>query len=277
MSIVDVSLQDLVAAIDAALYRSDAHQLLRIVGDPPEISRRPLDVDHPLDALLGFTAPDGWTAVGLHCSGSAFSVEEPSAEPLDVVFTFLLDRSGNGAGVMRAGQTVTPLPGPPQGFVGDACHRILGLPTPPPPDDTVDLWLRTWLDRLVDSVAFLGHAGRFRSWDAVAALHPVATFAADCPIGAPIALADATRRLAEAWPWSRLRKEPEVADTPEPPLSRQITEWMDDGMYARWTLGGLPTIEVLAEAVTDLVPTAVTAAIIETVMATGVRWPAGVS
>lgn len=275
-------LDDLVEAINAALYPPAGHQLLRVVDDPSEveIARRPLAVDHPLEALLGFTAPAGWLALGLTGPGTAVPLG-PSAADDDnrptVAFTILLDRSGQGAGVMQSEESVTRLPGAPEGLLGDAFRRALGLPTAPPPPDTVDLWLRCWLDHLVEAIAFLGNARHYQSWAAVSAVHPVATvWGLDGPVGAPVALADATRRLAEAWPWDRLRKEPDVLDTPGPPLPPDITTWMDDGMFARWIMAAFPSWEQLANAAAQLLPPAVATTIAETVVAAGISWPEAV-
>lgn len=270
-------LDDLVEAVNAALYPPAGHQLLRVVDDPPEveIARRPLEVDHPLEALLGFTAPAHWLAIGLTGPGRAVPLDPSTDDDTpSVAFTVLLDRSGHGAGVMQSGGSVTHLPGPPEGLLGDACRRAMGLPTAPAPPDTVDLWLRCWLDQLVESIAFLGNSRHYQTWPAVTAVHPVSTvWGLDCPSGAPAALADATRRLAEAWPWVRLREEPDVLDTPGPPLSPEVTEWMDDGMFARWVMAAFPSWQQLANATAELVPAPIATTIAETVLAAGIGWP----
>lgn len=272
-------LDELVEAINAALYPPDGHQLLRVVDTPSEVevARRPLAVNHPLEALLGFTAPDRWRAIGLSGPGRAVplgpAADDTHSTPI-VAFTVLLDRSGQGAGVMQSEESVMHLPGPPEGLLGDACRLALGLPTAPPPPDTVDLWLRCWLDRLIEMVAYMGSARHYQSWEAVTAVHPVATaWGMDCPDGAPVALADATRRLAEAWPWARLRKEPDVLDTPGPPLHPDITNWMDDGMFARWVLAAFPSWQQLADASAQLLPASIATTIAETVVAAGIGWP----
>jgi hypothetical protein len=289
-------LQDLVAGIDAALAGRQGAELLRVTGDPPEVARRPLD-HHPLDLLLGFTAPQDWLALGVHCHGRArrlhphqpASVDDskPSARPAGVMLTMLIDRAGRGAGTLREGEVVTQLPGPPEGVVGDACRRALGLPTAPPPGSTVELWFSIWLDRLVDTIAILGHPERYHTWQAIASLHPavggpnhraqcaptIPRTPASLPSRGSITLADATRRLAEAWPWSRLRAEPEVVDTPAPPLAAEITRWMDDGMYARWVLSEMPAMDDLSSAVDALLPASLCAAVAQTVVAAGASWP----
>jgi hypothetical protein len=59
-------------------------------------------------------------------------------------------------------------------------------------------------------------------------------------------VAEATRALAETWPWTRLRSDPDVVDTAEPPLERRLALWMDDGMFARWLAAELPDLRFLA-------------------------------
>jgi hypothetical protein len=286
-------LPDMVAGIDTALEGRVGNAMLRVTGDPPEVAYRPLE-DHPLGALLGFAAPPDWHAVGLRCGGRARRLQPPSIDgshaggsPTPIVLTMLIDRAGCGAGIMRDGETLTPLPGPPEGVVADACRRALGLPTAPPPPDTIELWMLIWLDRLVDAVAVLGRAEPHVTWEAIVALHPAAPgqpagveprtapWAAplDESSAAPVALAEATSQLAEAWPWDLLRADPEVVDTAGPPLPPDIARWMDDGMFARWVLAELSELDDLASAVEVLLPPAHAAAVARTVIAAGLPWP----
>jgi hypothetical protein len=170
-------------------------------------------------------------------------------------------------------------------MVGDACLRALGLPTPPPPDTTVELWVRLWLDRLLDVIAFDDESTWPRTWNAVAALHPAAPGQPTSPLAnrrstrAASALsdgstlADATVQLAAAWPWSRLRADPEVIDTARPPLSRHLAGWMDDGMFARWLVDATDDIGPLSTPLSRLLPAPVVAGIAETVTTLGFAWP----
>jgi hypothetical protein len=301
-------LEHLVDEVDLTPDPTPAATVLRVTERPLQVGRLLLDdAAHPLDLLLGFTAPASWAAIGLRCQGHAYDLSQgarsspderppcpdPAAaasdelvEPIPVVVTVLLDRAGRGAGALRRGGSVTRLDGPPEGVVGDACRRALGLPTRPPPPSTADLWLRVWLDRLVEASVFADDAARFASWPAVAALHPAAPGQPTSPranprstrepaiTAEPFVLADATLQLAAVWPWSRLRADPEVVDNGQPPLPGHLTRWMDDGMFARWVLSDLVALDVLAATVTNLLPPAVTAAVAETVTLAGSAWPA---
>jgi hypothetical protein len=381
-------LQRLVDGIDATPDPALTAALLRITDPPLQVGRLLLEGAHPLDVLLGFTAPASWVGLGLRCQGHAYDLGHPPdplpsasrdddppgptadlpatpatiercrpdpgvvrpgpgerpasaggsgpaegppsghdgrrgagplsaasgpavvtaggggptgpggrsdpgqggasrddlVEPVPVVVTVLVDRAGRGAGALRRGTLVTRLDGPPEGVVGDACRRALGLPTRPPPPSTVDLWLRVWLDRLVEALVFADDTDRFGTWSAVAALHPAApgqptsvranprSTRAPAPTADAYMLADATLQLATTWPWSRLRHEPEVVDTGQPPLPRHLTDWMDDGMFARWVLADMVDLPVLARSLDERLPGRLVAAIAETVVIAGLPW-----
>lgn len=255
MSRLDLS--TLVARVDAELINDPDGAILRFSGDPPHVDRMCLNGDHPLDVLLGFTVPAKWTGIGLHCKGRGYDLpDHQPATPTDrcasyaslaldalpVSVTILVDRSGDGRGILRSGRSTRLLEGAPEGAVGDACRRALGLATAPPPIDTTGLWLRVWLDRVVDATARDARAGP-PGWRAVARQHPQRTRGAPTPE----ALAEATLELADTWPWHRLRRDPDLVDTARPPLEREVALWMDDGMYARWLLAEITDLRYLAD------------------------------
>lgn len=264
-------LDEIVAAIDQELLDShDGHELLRMT-EPDLIERRPLQCDHPLDVLLGFTAPAHWCAIGLRCGGLATRPGgDGTLSRSRVTFTVLVDRDNRGAAALRDHDDVTVIDQPPEGLTGDACRRALSLPTPPPPSDTAELWLCTWLERVVDAIAFLGDAHRFRHWETVSALHPVGT---EAPYE-PVTLADATLQLATAWPWDRLRREPDVLDRPAC-MPNGVAAWMDDGMFARWVQTDMASFTTLAATLEDRLPDTVINRLAETTRAAGIPWPQG--
>lgn len=235
-------------------------------ADPPgELAWFPIDPIHPLDLLLGFVAPLHWRALGVsscgrqHAIGGDGRVVRSAGSPR-VRITVLVDRSGGAAALLRRGDERTAMPGPPDGTVADACRRALGLETAPPPPTTAGLWTRSWLDRVVDTLApssgARGGAGP-PTWRDLARLHPAASVVATRWSGLGLgpdadALADATRALADAWPWARLRAEPAVADVPGPLPDPRVVAWMDDGMWARWLLATFPAIDDLVDAACSL-------------------------
>lgn len=280
------SLTDLVRRIDAQLVHERDGALLRVTGDPPRVHRMSLGGDHPLDLLLGFRAPRSWIGIGLHCKGRSFDLPEPRRtrpprrsssyasrvlDALPISVTILIDRAGHGRGLLRQGDDTRCLAGPPEGIVGDACRRVLGLPTPPPPPDTAALWLQLWLDRVVVEATEHSSRGRPISWDAVTLLHPGAR-SVDGERD-PEALAEATLALTDALPWHRLRCDPETIITAGPPLARDVAEWMDDGMYARWLLNELTDIRTLARTLDGCLPIDTLHQIAATFAFTGMAWP----
>lgn len=286
----DTAALDAIAeALDAAFGDDPVPRLVRIVdtAGAPVVSERPLD--DPISDLLSFTAPASWTALGLRFAGRArpFSSDHQSAATnvllsyrqdsasddasTPVTVTVLLDRSDNSAGIMRHGSQTTELPDIGQGQLGDTMRRVFGLPTHPAPPNTVEFWIRCWLGRLADSLDVLGNTERYSTWPAVADLHPN-TGECDLPGGVDM-LVSHTRRLAEDWPWSRLRENPDVVVTPCPAIPHRTAQWMDDGMYARTVLTDIPTLEELADYLQPQLPDEIITGIAQTVTATGLRWP----
>jgi hypothetical protein len=270
----DRSLNTHVESADANIAglgaRAPTGALLRVsvseANPPGELACYPIDPVHPLDLLLGFVAPAHWWALGVSSRGLQHPVAGGgrvvrSAESPGVRITVLIDRSGRGAGLLRRADGLTALPGPPEGAVADACRRALGLATAPPPPTTVGLWTRCWLDRLVDAVAGSGGAGGAgpgpHTWRDVTRLHPASSVVTARWSGLglgpdPDTLADATRALADAWPWARLRADPAVVDVPGPVPDARVAVWMDDGMWARWVLGAFPALDDLVDAACSL-------------------------
>lgn len=252
-------LAELVDTADAVLDDHPGGAILRVAGHPPEVHGMCLAADHPLDVLLGFTAPPDWRGIGLHCKGRGYDLDDPrkglppsrcstfASEALDAVpvtVTVLIDRSGQGDGLLRDGEVLRRLAGLPEGAVGDACRRALGLPTPAPPESSVGLWLHVWLDRVVEAAGD-DDAGSGLTWGAIAGLHPGSGRLGAAPD--PQSVAEATHDLAEDWPWGRLRRDPEVVDTARPPLEPHVARWMDDGMFARWLVAEMIDLRVLAQ------------------------------
>jgi hypothetical protein len=245
---VDADLTD--AGVDGAV--------VRISTVPSErLSAFALDGAHPLRLLLRFVAPSWWTALGVSSTGQAHPLDadgRPRSRPDSpkVRVTVLLGRDGASAGVLRHDDGVTPMPDPPEGVVADACRRALGLATMPPPAGSAELWTLAWLDRIVDAAVRRDGSPRLADWPAIAALHPAVGPSRQVPD--PPALVAAAAALAEAWPWSRLRAEPNVVSIPGVDQSPATAAWMDDGMWARWLLAGLPARADLLAAVHDLLP-----------------------
>jgi hypothetical protein len=199
--------------------------------------------EHPLDHLLGFVAPESWSAIGLVCYGWASppapegSGGRPSEHPdrRRVRVVTLLDRSGDERATATLDDgTVVDEPG--SGMVSDAMHRCLGLATPAPPVASGELFAAMWLTSVAS-------AGRRLTWNEAVMLHPAMQVLARSGGRRPQVeeLVSGGRSLARAMPWGelRLRAASGVSDGGIG-VSPDLAAWMDDGMFARWVLGGLP-------------------------------------
>ncbi|MGQ0830944.1 MAG: hypothetical protein ACT4OV_04635 [Microthrixaceae bacterium] len=265
--------------IDEGSLDEADHLLIHVVEDPGgehvDLGLRPLDVNiHPFIELAGFTAPTEWAMFGLRAHATAHHLDEPGTSER-VTSTYLLHRSGEEASILRRGSSATSLTGPAVGTIPDLCHRILGLPTPPPPCSAALVWSVAWLDRIIDA---WGDPAQRRtlssSWEACARLHPAL---ADAPAGAVAfdgdlgALVARCAAHADAWSWAALRSQPTALALPDGTLPVEITQWMDDGFYARWALGSFPPSDALARDICRLLDEKVTSRVLG-VLAAAPRW-----
>ena len=198
--------------------------------------------EHPLDHLLGFVAPETWSAMGLVCFGWASppagdaSGLRPSEHPdrRRVRVVSLLDRHGEerATATLDDGSVVDE---PGVGTVSDALRRCLGLATPAPPVGSGELFAAMWLSSVAAS-------DRRLTWTEAVMLHPAMQVRARAGRRPQVEeLVSSGRSLARAMPWGelRLRAAAGVSDGGIG-VSADLAAWMDDGMFARWVLGGLP-------------------------------------
>lgn len=199
---------------------------------------------HPFEVLAGFTAPADWWAFGIRARGRAHHLDDPGRVTEGVATTFLVDRHGAEASVLRADDVVTPLTGPARGTVADLCRRVLGVPTPAAPASTDHLWATLWLDAVLTEWARPERRCAVSAdLAALTALHPAT---AGEGIASLSAFASVTAAHSRRWTWGALRHSPEPLALPHGPLPTEVAVWMDDGFYARWTLGAYPALTTLA-------------------------------
>lgn len=242
--------------VDETSTDDDTHLLIHLVvdGGDVQLGLEPLaHGEHPFDALAGFTAPDEWTAFGVRAVGTLRHLDEPARPAQRSATTILLDREGAEVSLNRTGGEVQLLAGRGEGTIPDTCRRVLGLPTTPAPPSTAVLWTLAWLDRLLDTWGRPSERRRLTSsWAEVARRHPAVErlgAVAAGPLDDPATLVRIASEHTAAWPWTRLRAEPEALRLPDDDLPVEVTSWMDDGFYARWAVGSYPPIHTLA---TDL-------------------------
>jgi hypothetical protein len=260
--------------IDASTADEPDHLLVHVAdagGGELDLGVKPVPVDlHPSGALLGLVADPSWTIVGVRASGTLHHLDG-SGPSERTRTTYLVDRHGRDAAVVRRGDDVVSLPGPAEGTLPDLCRRVLGLPTPPPPPTTRPLWTAMWLDRVVDAWGDPARrSGLSGTWTEVALLHPAAATASADDVLAlddPLRLAALAADHAAAFPWHRLRFEPRAAPLPGSELTADEARWMDDGCFARWALGAFPPPAALARDLTGLLEPSVLASLVRVVAA----------
>jgi hypothetical protein len=241
-------LERLATAIDSAQEEIGWYKagpaLLRIVGelDPAiELGIRPIDKkEHVVDMLAGFTAPEDWTAIGCVTLGNARHVDDPDvAQRVRVVH--LVARSGESASVMRLqGQEANVMDDRGTGRIDDCCRRALGLTTDPPPDSTLELWATVWLDKMMLHPP--------STWEDAVDVHPaIVLLRADVVPESAIEAARQEmdligRTMAASHDWPALRLACARGEWPVEDVPPRLAEWLDDGAFARWTLGTMPKV-----------------------------------
>lgn len=261
--------------VDQATVDDPDHVLVYVEGPVhPDVSLGFRSIDagiHPFEVLAGFTAPEEWSAFGIRARGRARHLDDPTVAPTPTAMTFVLDRAGAEASVLRLDDGVSELPGPALGTIPDLCRRVLGLPTAPAPASTALLWTCVWLDRVLDT---WGQPHRRRdlvsSWGQIAVLHPAihAPSAADIVAFAdPASLVTVARSHTAAASWDRLRRSPLPLDLPDGPLERDVALWMDDGFFARWTIGAFPSPSTMVIDLRELLGDPLGPQLVEVVMA----------
>lgn len=239
----------LAGIVDNATLDAPGHVVVRVEGPlRPDVNLGflPLDEDtHPFAELAGQHAPDDWTVFGLRVSGTARRLDDPAAAPQRMSSVFLLDRGGREASLLRQGDEVMEPPAPAIGTIPDLCRRVLQLPTDPAPPTTALLWTAMWVDRIVDRWGQPQRRQDLTSFSQLAILHPCVHRPSPPDVLAvadPPSLARAARRHAAATTWEQLRRSSEPLPLPDGPLDPWIAEWMDDGFFARWTIGAFPPL-----------------------------------
>lgn len=275
------ALDTLALAFDSRAADADPDHLpllLRVEGDPhpPEsvlLGERALHGEHPGPVLLGFTAPDAWSVLGVSSIGwslppervgeadldrNAFVGGRPSeaADRVRVRSTVLVDRAGTISGCLTVDDGETIVSAPSHGAMVDVLLRAMRCPTPPPAVSTTELFALAWLSE-ISAVGAVER--RPLTWAAAARLHPgMRMLASD---GMRLAADDVERvgrALGNVCGWDVLRWQVVEQGSGIAGCSRAEAAWFDDGSFARWAVSSYPPLPALvAEASRALVPSAV--------------------
>lgn len=203
-------------------------------SDGLDVHLAPLPHDERCGAagLFGMRAGPTWCAVASLTSGRG---RHP--DTLEVVgrvrSLIVVGRDATVTSVVRIDGRAAEDPGPVEGLVVDALHRMLGLPSPGEPPARPLFALAVWAQLLVLRAVEDGPL----SWDDAVGLLPEPP-AADAPHSVD-AVVDAVLRGGEDLCWERLHRRALAGHGPAD-LSREELRWMDATLYARWALGSLP-------------------------------------
>jgi len=223
------------------------------LAPPPADDVRLLPLDEitasPLDVLVGLDAPDDWWALGVVATGRARHVDRPALPVTDVLVVLLVDRTGRTASLVPRldgtgsyeGLEVTA---GPEGLLLDLCRRAFGLPTAPPDQPPLAWWAQLWLDAILRKAAL--DPGRAWTWPELLAAHPLCDLVD--PVDGPDRFARAIEVVVAGYDWERLRQVGLAGP------DRELAAWMDEGCFARWTLGLNPDVPDLLAAVRSLLP-----------------------
>lgn len=214
-------------------------------GEPLVIEQIDLaDFDHPVDALLGFVAPEHWLGIAFLSIGESTAARDRASVGLG----YYLSRNGSEAALLLDRERGLVRGRRPEGRIVDALHRAFGLSTAAPPVPArlapISIWLDATLTRVLDDPGDL-------SWPAVVALAPFER--GDLDWTSPARVGRAVAALATDW--GDLRTNFAVGDWGlEVPVG--VARWMDDGMFARFALSAFPDFATLLTDLGVLLPKA---------------------
>ena len=230
-------LEGLVRLVDSRAEErgwNEGHFLVNVVGvDAEGVDVGFKDMEgHPLNTLLGFTAPAEWLALGVCAEGWAASLDagcRPSKAKgrMRMRSTILVTRDGYVASGMRlAGEEFKLMPGEGYGTILDALKRALRVPTAPP-EVPFEGWVARMLLMLIIGDEPRGH--RRVPW---------------CQLRPSL---ERYKELADEGSWETLRGVAGKRAGMFADLTPEDASWMDEGMFSRWVIGGMPSYDHLLE------------------------------
>lgn len=222
--------------------RTSLPLLLRAVGplEAPELGVLALEGEHPGQVLLGFTAPEECSALGVVSTGWSLPPERVAVRS-----TVLVARDCTVAGRLSIEGAEPVTSAPESGVMLDLLRRALGCPTAPPAFSTVELFAAVWLTRLAGD-------GDADDWPSVARRH----WALQLLPGEADDLPRLAEELAAELDWGSVRRSVTRAGWAGACTAAEAA-WFDDGAFARWVLGSYPAVADLAAAATATLPTGV--------------------
>jgi hypothetical protein len=270
-------LEELLDTLDRAASPDDAPFLVAAFGAAHDGGV--LVTDGDVSHLLGWRVPPECWAVGLIGAGNRIPLhstlaeeEAADSEHQRMRLCCLVGRDGAVATLLRAPDGAGMASGDAGGRVIDALRRALGLPTPPPEEDTAQLLAILWIDELLAAV----DSGVILGWPAAAGLHPaMRALASEGHDIAPEHITMIARVATAAWSWENLRLQACQEDWLRDLIPAELAEWMDEGMFARWMLAGLPPFAAVSNALSGALAPKVWSEVLAVMAATGVATDGG--
>ncbi len=227
-----------------------------------ELALHPLWGPDPVRDLFGFVAPPTWSAFGVVAAGRTRALSGPTAHPdadadQAVLVGLLLSRRGEAASLTWAPHHPLDTSGESAiGRIPDACRRSLGLATEAPRAPVIELWATLWLERVMADV--LAEPGA-RTWGEVAWAFPAfGVLAGSRSSASSLDSLVAAGQSAQVWSWDDLRRLHAAGTVASFGVDPADAAWMDDGMFSREALGGLPALSDLVIELGDLLSPRVT-------------------
>jgi hypothetical protein len=228
----------------------DAHTL--------ELGLHSLPGPDPIRDLYGFVAPPAWSAFGVVASGRARALggdARPATGAQAVLVGMLITRRGEVARVTWAPHGVDLSGDAAVGRIPDACRRSLGLTTEAARSPVIELWATLWLERVLADVLV---APGPRTWDELAWSFPAYGLLSGSTSSPSVESLVAAGQAAQVWSWSDLRQLHAAGSVASFGVDPADAAWMDDGMFSREALGGLPRLTDLLIELGDLLAPSVT-------------------
>jgi len=219
------------------------------------------------DGLLGWTAPPDCVAVGMVATGKLVLVDGQDGSRQGrsrISMSCVVGREGQSGWFLRLSDGTTSRIAPEEGRVLDCLKRCFGLPSIGVLAEVSELHGAAWALSVLE---FALASPDPLPWSQVTRLHPLARVldgyldAGQVDRGAggppaPSALDSLIRMAANGWSWEEIRLDAArggLASLVEP----ELAEWMDEGMFSRWLLGQVPSVDqILRDLDGFLTPTA---------------------
>lgn len=180
------------------------------------------------EALLCSEAPQDWEAMVILAEGLA---REEDGSSMDVVTGYGLGRNGEEASVIMSVEGTKVSHMQSHGKFPDLVRRCLGLETMPCMEQPIDMMVRQWLAAIL---VMSERTGGIDSWQEAALCHAMCEKGDKTP--SPKELAAAAQKMCARGSWEVIRRAVAEGSIKNEEISAEMAGWMDEGIFARYTL-----------------------------------------